>query len=229
MTNSPDSAENEATRPTADLQWRRHLPTLASAAAGIHQASDDWDAVSDSFCDQDGWPIDEKGYADGKVKRDAEAWKHAEVFLDLGPEVLAGVREAASGDDYVEGAISDDLRWLRGIDTTLEHARQLRREWDEVVALIDGPLPGTREIYEERAQEHRNSEGWHYAHELGIQGPALIRAAEHLAHRADTEQAAQTERARVALARSSSGTREAPRTDPPVPRAPNPAPPGRSR
>ncbi|MBT2493896.1 hypothetical protein J7E96_36490 [Streptomyces sp. ISL-96] len=211
------------------MEWRRHLPALASAAAGINQASDAWDAVSDSFCDQDGWPIDEEGYADGKVKRDAEAWKHAEVFLDHGPEVLAGVRAAADGPDYVEGPISDDLRRLRGIDTTLERAGQLRHEWDQIMALMDASLPGSLKLYQEHAEEHRNSEGWHHAHELSYQGPALVRAAEYLAHRADAEQPSQAERARVALARSTSGAHGVPPASPLAPPASNPPAPGRSR
>ncbi|GAA2935578.1 hypothetical protein ACFPN0_21835 [Kitasatospora cinereorecta] len=45
---------------TDQLAWRQHIPALASAAAGIIRASDAWEAVSDSFCDEDGWPIDEK-------------------------------------------------------------------------------------------------------------------------------------------------------------------------
>ncbi|MGW6207463.1 hypothetical protein ACWF9B_27985 [Streptomyces sp. NPDC055089] len=211
------------------MAWRQHVPALASAAAGIRQASDAWDAVSDSFCDHYGWPIDEKGYADGKVKRDAEAWKHVEVFLAHGPEVLAGVRAAASGADYVEGPISEDLRRLRGIDTTLERAGQIRHEWDQVMELMDYSLPGSREIYANQAQEIRNSEGWHYADELVFQGPALARAAGYLANRADPDRPAQAERANVALARSTSSNRGTSPASPPAPPASNPTPPRRSR
>ncbi|WP_237525609.1 hypothetical protein [Streptomyces sp. SID4985] len=136
------------------------------------------------------------------MKRDAEAWKHAEVFLDHGPEVLAGVRAAADGPDYVEGPISDDLRRLRGIDATLERARQVRNEWDQIMALMEASQPGSLQLYQEQAEEHRNAEGWHYADELSYRGPALVRVAEHLADRADARPASQTERARVALTRS---------------------------
>jgi hypothetical protein len=111
---------------------------LASAAAGINGSCDAWDAVSDSICDADGWPLDDKVYGDGKVKRDAEAWKHAEVFLDHGPAVLAGVRAAADGPDYVEGPISDDLRRMRGIDTILFRAEELRHEWNGVNDRVSG-------------------------------------------------------------------------------------------
>lgn len=226
---SPAPAENQPPAAADRLAWRRHIPALASAVAGIRQASDAWDAVSDSFCDTDGWPVDEQGYEDGKVKRDAEAWRHVEVFLDHGPEVLAGVRAAARGADYVEGPISEDLRWLRGIDATLEHAGKLQREWDQVMALMDASMPGSRKLYESRAEEERNADGWHYADELAIRGPALVRAADYLAGRADSEQSVRTERARVALARSASGPRGALPASPPALAASGPPVPGRSR
>ncbi|MFI1592283.1 hypothetical protein ACH4WW_30755 [Streptomyces halstedii] len=226
---SPASGEHQPPTANDPLAWRRHLPALASAAAGINEACDAWDAVSDSLCDADGWPLDDEVYADGKVKRDAAAWKHAEVFLDHGPEVLAGVRAAADGPDYVEGPISDDLRRLRGIDTTLAPAHQLRHEWDQVMALMDGSQPGSLQLYQERAEEHRNSEGWHYAHELSYQGPALVRAGEYLVGRAEAERPAQTERARVALTRSTPGARSIPPASPPTPPVANPAAPAHHR
>lgn len=230
MPSSPASREGQPLTATDQLAWRQHIPALASAAAGIRQASDAWDAVSDSFCDKDGWPIDEKGYADGKVTRDAEAWKHVEVFLAHGPEVLAGVRAAAHGADYVEGPVSADLRRLRGIDTTLERAGRIRHEWDQIMALMDDSLPGSREIYASQAQEIRNSEGWHYADELSSQGLALTRAASYLAERADHDRASQAGRAQAALARSALGIREAASpTSPPAPPASNPKPPRHSR
>ncbi|MCX5449872.1 hypothetical protein [Streptomyces nigrescens] len=211
------------------MAWRRRIPALASAAAGIERANDAWDAISDSFCDHAGGPIDEEGYANGKVKRDAEAWKHVEVFLAHGPEVLAGVRATASGADYVEGPISEDLRRLRGIDTTLERAGRLRHEWDQIKALMDASLPGSRKIYESQAERIRNADGWPYADELSFQGPALVRAADFLADRADSDQLSQTERARVALARSAAGSRGALPASSSAPPAPTPMAPGRSR
>lgn len=227
-----DSPAPSGTQPLTSgdqLAWRQHIPALASAAAGINQASDAWDAVSDSFCDHDGWPIDEKGYVDGKVKRDAEAWNHVQVFLAHGPEVLAGVRAAANGTDYVEGPIAEDLRRLRGIDATLERAGQIHTEWEEVMELMDASLPGSREIYAGHAQEIRNSEGWHYADELAFQGPALARAGDYLANRIDRNQPSQSERAQVALARSVAGLGTASPAAPSAPPASNPTTPRRSR
>ncbi|MFC9487237.1 hypothetical protein ACFTZM_14325 [Streptomyces hydrogenans] len=225
---SPAPAENQPAA-SVDLAWRRHIPALAAAVAGIRKASDDWDAVSDSFCDTDGWPVDEHGYEDGKVKRDAEAWRRVEVFLDHGPEVLAGVRATARSADYAEGPISEDLRWLRGIDATLEHAGKLQREWDQILVLMDASMPGSRKLYEDRAKEERNADGWHYADELAIRGPALVRAADHLARRADAEHSAHTTRARAALARSSSEIRGTLPASPPASPAPGAPIPGRSR
>ncbi|MFE3938670.1 hypothetical protein ACFXPJ_34170 [Streptomyces goshikiensis] len=94
---------------------------------------------------------------------------------------------------------------------------------------MDASLPGSRKLYEERAEEHRNSEGWHYAHELSYQGPALVRTAEYLATRTDAERPSQTERARVALTRSAPGNRGVPAETPPVAPAANPSAPSRSR
>ncbi|WP_405988366.1 hypothetical protein [Streptomyces sp. NBC_00986] len=229
MPTPPASHETQPSASTDPPAWPRHIPALASAAAGIRQASDAWDAVSDSFCDHDGWPTYEEEYADGKVKRDAEAWNHVEVFLAHGPEVLAGVRAAANGADYVEGPISDDLQRLRGIDTTLERAGQIQHEWDQVMALMEGSQPGSLQLYESRAKEIRNSEGWHYADELSFQGPALVRAADYLANRMDPDQPSQTDRAQVALARSTSGNHAALPASPSTPAMPNPPVPRRSR
>ncbi|MER5972244.1 hypothetical protein ABT112_21305 [Streptomyces sp. NPDC002055] len=230
MSTSPTSpAEDRSPAITDHLAWRLHIPALASAAAGIERASDAWDAASDSSCDHDNWPIDEESYPDGMAKRDAEAWEHVEVFLAHGPEVRASVRATASGADYVEGPISDDLHRLHGIDTTLERAGQLRHEWDQIMALMDASLPGSRKIYESQAERIRNADGWRYADELSFQGPALVRAADYLAGRADSDQPSQTDRARVALARSAAGNRGALPASPSAPPAPTPTAPGRSR
>ncbi|AEN10777.1 MULTISPECIES: hypothetical protein [unclassified Streptomyces] len=232
MTTSPVSsgpAEDQPPEVTDHLAWRRHITALASAAAGINHASNSWDAVSDSFCDQDGWPVDEKGYADGKVKRDAEAWKHVEVFLDHGPEVLAGVRAATDSSDYAVGPINEDLRRSREIETTLGRAGRLRHEWDQIMVLMEGSQPGSLQLYQESAEEHRNAEGWHYAHELSDQGPALIRAAEYLADRTDAERPSHAERTRVALSRSAPGNRRVPSDAPAAAPGSNPPAPSRSR
>ncbi|MFJ8602219.1 hypothetical protein ACIREM_26595 [Streptomyces shenzhenensis] len=232
MPTSPDSSAIPECQPQdagERAAWRVRVQALASAADGIRQASDRWDAVSDSYCDEDGWPVDETGYADGKVARDAAAWEHVETFLTHGPEVLAGVRAAAQPADYLDGPISADLLRLRGIDSVLQRAGEIRCEWDQVIALMEGSMPGSRELYEERAREIRNSEGWHYADELSYSGAALARAADHLTDRIGVDKSAHTGRVQAALARSASGQRVASVTSPPASAASDPPATRRSR
>lgn len=232
MPTSPGSSATPDCQPQdADerAEWRARVQALASAADGIRQASDQWDAVSDSYCDEDGWPVNETGYADGKVARDAAAWEHVETFLAHGPEVLASVRAAAEPADYVDGPISADLLRLRGIDSVLERAGEIRREWDQVIALMEGSMPGSRELYEERAREIRNSEGWHYADELSYSGAALARAADHLTDRIGVDQSAHTGRVQAALARSASSRHGASAASPPASATPDPPAVRRSR
>ncbi|MEV5847719.1 hypothetical protein AB0M32_37730 [Streptomyces sp. NPDC051985] len=232
MPTSPDSSAAPDRQPQdADERaaWRARVQALASAASGIRQASDQWDAVSDSYCDEDGWPVDETGYADGKVARDAAAWEHVETFLAHGPEVLASVRAATQPADYLDGPISADLLRLRGIDSVLERAGEIRHEWDQVIALMEGSMPGSRELYEERAREIRNSEGWHYADELSYSGAALARAADHLTDRIGDDQSAHTGRVQAALARSASGQHGASVASPPASATPDPPVARRSR
>ncbi|MFF5336890.1 hypothetical protein [Streptomyces sp. NPDC013181] len=196
---------------------RVQIQALRAAAAGIVQASADWDDISGTLCDAEGWPIDDKVYTDGKVARDASAWTHVETFIAHGPRVLAHTREAATSRDYDHGPASTDLRRMRGIDTTLERAQALQTEWEQVVALMDGSQPGSRELYEDQAREIRNSEGWHYADELIRQGPALVRAADHLLSRADTERRAGELRRDAALTRSASPSHTGPAPSSPTP------------
>ncbi|OLZ72864.1 hypothetical protein AV521_07855 [Streptomyces sp. IMTB 2501] len=232
MPTSPDSAATPDRQPQdagERATWRTRVQALASAADGITQASDQWDAVSDSYCDEDGWPVDEAGYTDGKLARDTAAWEHVETFLTHGPEVLAGVRAAVQPADYLDGPISADLLRLRGIDSVLERAGEIRREWDQVIALMEGSMPGSRELYEERAREIRNSEGWHYADELRYSGAALARAADHLSDRIGVDLSAHTGRVQAALARSASGQRGASATSPSASATPDPPAARRSR
>ncbi|WP_257138370.1 hypothetical protein [Streptomyces sp. rh34] len=139
------------------------------------------------------------------------------------------VEEFTLAPARVEGEAAAKKLRLRGIDTTLLRAEELRHEWDGVMALMDGSQPSVLHLYQERAEEHRNTEGWHYAHELSYQGPALVRVGEYLAHRADTERPAQTERARVALTRSTHDTPAVSPASPQVPPASHPPTPRRSR
>lgn len=201
--------------------WRVRVQALVDAAEGIQQATAAWDAVSDSYCDADGWPVDVTGYEEGKVARDAAAWKHVETFLAHGPEVHAGIRACLTADDYLAGPIREDLQRLRGLDTVLTRASAIHREWEEVAAIIATAPPSSRETYLGRARELRNEDGWHYADELASSGAALARAAQHLTDRISTERPAPDRRVAAALSRSAADRTAAPPTSPTPPAAPH--------
>ncbi|MFE1957191.1 hypothetical protein [Streptomyces sp. NPDC059479] len=110
-----------------------------------------------------------------------------------------------TGADYVDGPVSGDLQRLRGIDTVLARAQQIRHEWEQVTALLAASPPGAREIYAERAAELRNAEGRRYADELSYSGQALAGAAEYLTERIGAEQPGPARRVHAALARSAPG------------------------
>ncbi|MHC5907748.1 hypothetical protein ACVNF4_28230 [Streptomyces sp. S6] len=203
----------------ARAAWRLRVQALASAADGIMQASAQWDAISDPYREGNGQPVGEAGYVRTKAARDAAAWEHVETFLAHGPEVLAGVRAAARPADYLDGPISADLRSLWDVESALKRADTLRHQWDQVIALMEGSMPGSRKLYEERALEIRNSDGWRYADELGYSGAALARAADHLTDRIGADQPARPERVQAAVARSAAGQHGAPAATPPAPAA----------
>ncbi|WP_239150221.1 MULTISPECIES: hypothetical protein [unclassified Streptomyces] len=203
--------------------WPVRIRALSAAADGIQQATARWDAISDSFCDQDGWPVDETGYTDGKVARDAAAWEHVETFLSHGPAVLASVQAAATAADYLDGPISADLRHLRGVGAHLEGAAQLQRDWQETTTQLTASLPWVQEIYQNRARELRNAEGWNHADELGGSGLALVRVAQHLTGGTGSQPAGSELRMQAALARSTAALHTA---SPSAPATPGPSRPG---
>ncbi|MEV5603411.1 hypothetical protein AB0L33_18420 [Streptomyces sp. NPDC052299] len=203
---------------------RIQIQALGKAAAGLARVTADWDDISGTLCDAAGWPIDDTVYADGKVARDTAAWTHVETFLAHGPHVLAHIRSTVTQRDFECGPVSTDLRRIGMIDTTLEEAQRIQTEWEQVISLMDGSLPGSRALYEDEALEVRNSEGWHYADELREQGPALVRVAGHFADRADAEHRAENLRQAAALHRSAPDAYTVPTASPAVPPTSPPAP-----
>ncbi|GAV38220.1 hypothetical protein [Streptomyces acidiscabies] len=203
----------------ARAAWRVRVQALTSAADGIRRASAQGDAISDPYRQENSRSVGEAGCARTKAARDAAAWEHVETFLAHGPDVLAGVRAAARPADYLDGPISADLRSLWDVESALKRADTLRHEWDQVIALMEGSMPGSRKLYEERALEIRNSEGRRYADELGYSGAALARAADHLTDRIDVDQPARPTRVQAAVARSATGQHGAPAASPSAPAA----------
>ncbi|WP_441247375.1 hypothetical protein [Kitasatospora sp. McL0602] len=175
---------------------------LESATEGINEALASWDAVSDSLCDEDGWPLDQVAYEDRLVARDAAAWEHAEVFLLHAPSVVDAARENLRAADP-SGALHPNLwRNVRETEKALAQAAELGRECEQSEALAEPPgVPRT--LYVERARELRNSEGWHYTLELATHAGGLGYAAEAIRPAPAAEHSPQNQ---AALARSAPST-----------------------
>jgi hypothetical protein len=196
--------------------WRVRVRALAKAAAGIAQASEQWNALAESFRAADG-RFDTAGYKEGKAVRNAVAWQHVETFLAHGHEVLAGVKAAVTGADYIRSPISADLREARIVASTLARATTMRSGWEDVTSGLATAPPGTREIYLERAHRLRDADGWRYAEELSHSGAALARAAAHLTDRIGTRTPTDTDRVQAALNRSSANAQGATAAPAPAP------------
>ncbi|WP_052440953.1 hypothetical protein [Streptacidiphilus anmyonensis] len=182
--------------------WQVRVRALTAAANGIEEALAAWDAVSESLCDEQGWPLDDAAYSAGKITRDARAWEHVETFLALGPDVLADVRSLLVDDDRVAGPFSEDLRRMAGIDTTLARTAAIREEWEQVTALMEGIMPGLTVADAAEIAAARNEDGWAYAHELTRNGRALASAAAKLSERVKTQGSPRSQRTQAALLRS---------------------------
>jgi hypothetical protein len=182
--------------------WQVRVRALTTAADGIEEALAAWDDVSDSLCDEQGWPLDDAAYEAGKITRDARAWANVETFLALGPDLLADVRGLLVDDDRTSGPLSEDLRRMSGIDTTLAGAAAVREEWEQVTALMDAIMPGLTEADATEAEIARNEDGWEHADDLTRNGRALASAAEKLTDRMSAQRSPDSQRTRAALSRS---------------------------
>ncbi|RCG23945.1 hypothetical protein DQ392_04375 [Streptomyces reniochalinae] len=142
------------------------LAAIPEAAERGRKALEDWDAVSDSLCDDNHEPLDER-YDTRQHQRDAEAWTAFEPFLDHGPELLAQAEEdfRALHQDY-ENPDFEIIRRRRSQLTALHHAveggRRERDTWKYADEMILRDHPRGSE-FRRRAEILRNAEGWHYA------------------------------------------------------------------
>jgi len=200
---------------------RIQLPALACAIEGAEQAEADWDAVSDSLCDNDGQPLDEHVYGERKSQqRDAPAWHHLETFLFHGPAALADARATVRGLG-VEPDLADRWRWRLGaLQKVLEGGLRVHAEW-ELTRPKPGRQPGDnardREAHADAVAE-RDAEGWCYASEFIAHGPVLLEIARAAATPQESDPARASVRAEAARARSTtpaSGARPADLREPP--------------
>ncbi|MFD0279819.1 hypothetical protein ACFVHB_38825 [Kitasatospora sp. NPDC127111] len=141
------------------LQARHRLAVLEEALQSAQRALDHWDSISDGLCDDDGWPLDEQIYGDGKVRRDATALAHLQRVL-LHADALLQDGHAAHRL-LPPGQEADRTGYfLRTLAGTFEGANRILDEWKPALqrhSRADGtPIePGHT-----AAVEERNAEMW---------------------------------------------------------------------
>lgn len=132
-------------------------PALAEAHWRARRALEDWDAVSDSYCDEQGFPVDEDAYGIRQARRDADAWRQFEVFLFHGRSAIDRA-QAAAGRSDVQPAVADRWRYqLRALDDALAEGRQIRDAW--MPQLVDRLAVADAAGFND-AVDTRNAEGW---------------------------------------------------------------------
>lgn len=174
----------------------------------------------DSFCDADGWPVDVAGYEQGKAARDTAAWEPVETFLAHGPAVLAEVRGAVTTADYLGSPINEDLARLRGIDSGLARAGQIRSVWEHAEALVGG-LPRVRGRCTSSGPASSATRGLALRRRTHLQRRGVDQGSSvHLTGRIGADRPAPGPRVQAALSRSAATPTAASPTSPILPAAP---------
>ncbi|MEU4113295.1 hypothetical protein AB0F71_02185 [Kitasatospora sp. NPDC028055] len=159
----PDAVAADIERtllPCHDRLLARHrLGVLEEALRGAQQALDHWDSISDGLCDEDGWPLDEQLYGDGKVRRDADALAHLQQVL---PHADALLQDGHAAHRLLPPGREADQAgyYLRALADTFAAANRTLDEWNAALrrrTRADGtPIePGHTAVVEER-----NAEMW---------------------------------------------------------------------
>jgi hypothetical protein len=194
--------------------WAARSTALRRAVAGIEDAEDRWDAVSDSLCDQDGWPLDDEVYGRRKALRDLDAWSSAQLYLEHGPDVLATVRRVMTPSDRALSELHKELPRLERLEAALSAAAPLRQRWDTVRDFLEEHAPRDTGL-RHRAAESAAADGWDCASEISLAGRSLARVAERLAFRVEEAAAPPaTPRAHSAAQRTVPSSAPAPSTAP---------------
>ncbi|MGV9266593.1 hypothetical protein ACWDRR_18265 [Kitasatospora sp. NPDC003701] len=154
------------------LQARHRLAVLEEALHGAQLALDHWDSISDGLCGDDGWPLDEQLYDDGKVRRDTSTLAHLQRVL---PHAEALLQDGFAAHRLLPpGEEADRTGYhLRTLAGAFEGANRILDEWKTTLhrhTRADGtPIePGHA-----TAVEERNADTWSDIHTWLITGPAL--------------------------------------------------------
>ncbi|MFJ8532840.1 hypothetical protein [Streptomyces sp. NPDC093591] len=135
----------------------------------------EWDAVSDSLCDADHWPLDER-YDLRQQQRDAEMWALFAPFLDHGPALVA---HAEAMLPFLDPEDRADGRWpyrLRVLREALEGGARVQADFEAVTGALLPDHPRAEAVFTNAVVE-RNAEGWHYSLTWMENGGALVEMA----------------------------------------------------
>ncbi|WP_433888490.1 hypothetical protein [Streptomyces sp. CA-111067] len=196
-------------------------PALREAHRLAQEALDDWDAVSDSLCDERGVPLDEDAYGIRQAQRDTEAWQPFETFLFHGS---AAIEHAKTALPALPLPASTAERWsykVRELTGALTEGIAIRDAWESRLAgVLDQQVGPARWVAFNDTLDERNAEGW-YAMTLFIDHAPVLHAIDNA-----EQQGAESAAARLTAARARSTIVPAHRTSarPPTPDAPPPAP-----
>ncbi|SOE32574.1 hypothetical protein SAMN05442782_9538 [Streptomyces sp. OK228] len=175
------------------------IEQVAMAVAASERVLAEWDAISDSLCDADHWPLDER-YGLRQQQRDAEMWALFAPFLDHGPALVAHAEETLPFLDPEDRA---DGRWpyrLRVLREALEGGARVQADFEDVTGALLPDHPRAEAAFAKAVVE-RNAEGWHYSLTWMESGGALVemaRAERGLRGRLDgSQQSAQVQAARA--------------------------------
>ncbi|WP_152627971.1 hypothetical protein [Streptacidiphilus neutrinimicus] len=157
--------------------WSVRTEAVDRAVRLIRTASASWDAVSDSFCDAAGYPLDDQAYGQGLVARDAQAWDGFAGYLVHGPAVLARVEADLRGAGS-ESSAGD--RWrVSELRHALTEGLRLQSEW--LTGSEQGRLSGAGPARLADLEAERNEEAWHAMTIVAEHGAGLGEFTERLA------------------------------------------------
>lgn len=136
------------------------LSQVAKSVAAGQRVLAEWDAVSDSLCDADHWPLDER-YGLRQQVRDAEMWAQFAPFLEHGPALVAHAEEELPLLDPTERAAGRWAYRLRTLREALDGGAQVQAEFQVVAEALLPDHPRSKAVFAD-AVAMRNAEGWHY-------------------------------------------------------------------
>lgn len=183
------------------------IEQIAVAVSAGERVLAEWDAISDSLCDADHWPLDER-YGLRQQQRDAEMWALFAPFLDHGLAMVAHAEETLpflDPEDRVEGRWPYRLLVLR---EALEGCARVRADFEDVTGALlpDHPRAGAAFA---KAVVERNAEGWHYSLTWMESGDALVEMARaERALRGQPDRSQQSAQVQAARSRSPHAVRQ---------------------